>query len=587
MRKPLTSRILGLTAIYCAVFILLVVLQFSKKEEFTLSAGAMTIRGNYLQSSENRQADDKQHLDGVTLFFGGLEFSLKNRGKVLTIKNDDNIVTPVNPDSMALEDDRAVFTLPGGTQLLFISADSPKGIELQITAYFADDISEITIPITPRRSSLVNNSGKLGISYNGMLYMFARTGNELEYGKITLTKDNNICAYRSGEKQKIFQLADYMLAEAYNPNDYEAELNRWRNQIFADWNQNPALLRTEEDVTAYCGESLFHSRYNAAVSSIPAEFLRGSQHGYYSSAYIGGMPQAYRRFTAAERERTDIITRLINAGSPGVLQQDHIIEFLLTRGMTALAANLSEILREINPEDLLPEHCCGVFETYFDFIRGRMNGANPAEHLIDKALTLLSENLNRDISNNNVYFSFSESIDYIYSLKLGKALVDWAVSVNNNEWAVIGRSLVISAFNSGISASRLYCTLSPHNYFPKALPVGTDNIWVWTVSPGVSGAYQDGNLNISFNFQENMAHFIIIRNIRPFLKIQIHNMDFRSDSQFETYDSSGWIYYSQDNILVIKLKHRSVVENIRIFYRAETPPAPAVNVSPAAEAAVE
>jgi len=53
-------------------------------------------------------------------------------------------------------------------------------------------------------------------------------------------------------------------------------------------------------------------------------------------------------------------------------------------------------------------------------------------------------------------------------------------------------------------------------------------------------------------------------------------MDWRSDSQFERYDSSGWVYYSQEQTLVLKMRHRTQVENIRIFYRAETPaPAPA------------
>ncbi|MDR2730978.1 MAG: hypothetical protein LBB81_08800 [Treponema sp.] len=587
MRKPLASRIIGLTATYCAVFVILVILQFSKNGNFTLSAGAMTIRGNYRNAVEDAKADEKNLLGGVTVFYGGLEFSLKDRGKALTIRDNDSNITPINPGSLLLKDDDAVFTLPGGTRLFFLSSDSIRGSELQITATFADNISEVSIPIFPRHSSPARDNGQSGISYNGTWYSFARRGNELEYGKIILTKENNICVYRSGGKQRIFEPADFMLAASQTADEYEAAVSNWRNLNFANWNQNPVLLRTEDDVTAYCGESLFHARYSAAVSSVPAEFINSPFHGYYSSAYIGGVSQANRKFTAAEREKIDLLTRLINTGSPAVLLQEHVIDFLLTRSLTALAGDFSGILREIKPEDISPEQCRGVFEVYSDFKRWRLNGTNPAEHLINQALTLLPEYLNRDIGMDLVYVSFSETIDYVNSLKIGKALAEWAVSADNSEWAAIGRSLVLSALDSGISAGQLYCALSPHNYAPKALSLGINNIWAWTVSSSASASYQDGNLNILFNFPENMSHYVIIRGIRPFLKIQIHNIDFRSDAQFERYDSSGWIYYTQDNILVLKLKHRGTVENVKVFYRIEAPPEPVENTRPASEDYVE
>jgi hypothetical protein len=52
-------------------------------------------------------------------------------------------------------------------------------------------------------------------------------------------------------------------------------------------------------------------------------------------------------------------------------------------------------------------------------------------------------------------------------------------------------------------------------------------------------------------------------------------MDWRTDSQFEIYDSSGWFYHSQEQVLVLKLRHRAAIENIRIIYVAETPRPPA------------
>jgi hypothetical protein len=59
---------------------------------------------------------------------------------------------------------------------------------------------------------------------------------------------------------------------------------------------------------------------------------------------------------------------------------------------------------------------------------------------------------------------------------------------------------------------------------------------------------------------------MIIRGIKAFTKIQLYNMDFRTDFQFERYDSSGWSYSTQEQTLIIKMKHRTAVEHIRVFY---------------------
>jgi hypothetical protein len=45
-------------------------------------------------------------------------------------------------------------------------------------------------------------------------------------------------------------------------------------------------------------------------------------------------------------------------------------------------------------------------------------------------------------------------------------------------------------------------------------------------------------------------------------------MDFRTDPQFERYDSSGWSYNAQEQTLLLKMRHRATVEHVRIFYRA-------------------
>ena len=60
---------------------------------------------------------------------------------------------------------------------------------------------------------------------------------------------------------------------------------------------------------------------------------------------------------------------------------------------------------------------------------------------------------------------------------------------------------------------------------------------------------------------------MFVRGITPFLRIQIYNMDFRTDPRFEIYNSSGYIYRSAAQSLLLKSRHRDQREVIRLYYR--------------------
>jgi hypothetical protein len=182
-----------------------------------------------------------------------------------------------------------------------------------------------------------------------------------------------------------------------------------------------------------------------------------------------------------------------------------------------------------------------------------------------------------------------------FNLRLGKALLGWAESSGNDSWAGVARSLILSVLSlddgsglvktgvllsaegeitedpapSKLTTAKLYHILRPGEYGPKALPIAVpaNTVWTWTAARQVSASLQNDVLDISVSFPAGETHYMIIRGIRPFAKIQLYNMDFRTDSQFERYDSSGWSYNAREQALILKMKHRTTVEHVRIFYR--------------------
>ena len=509
---------------------------------------------------------------GVKVFFGGLEFSLKEeREKSLLISNNSGGITAVSPEYITIAGSTARLGLPGGNVLVFNSIDSARGQELYIGAELAENITEVTIPVIPRRSSVVRENGQTGIIYGGSRYSFANSTQELTTGKLVLSKGRGSVSYRPMDRQREFDPADYIIAQAQN---YESVLENWRESSFVRWNQNAALLQNEDDIIAYCVEALRRGGYTAAVETVSGGFLNSPGQSYRSSVFLGGMSGAYRSFTALENEKTTLITRLIRERSLDILKEEHILDFLFSRGAASAAEEVINIIQHAEAEMIVLDYCPGIFEAYSDFKLWRSGVNNPVEHLTDRALLVVSEALSRDSDNDLVFAHGSESGSLEYGVRLGRALIDWAQ--RDTEWAAIGRSLVLSSLTSGgYGAGMLYNMLDKTDYHPRAVLLSDNAFWAWTASSSVTASYIDGNLNIAFSFPVSSSHYVILKGVRPFIKIQIYGMDWRTDSQFERYDSSGWIYYPQEQILLLKVRHRTQVENIRVFYRIEAPPPPA------------
>jgi len=589
MRKSLASRIAVLAVLYFVMFCFLVLVQFSNSGSFSLTAGAMTIKGRYLQNlpPENGQlagehlnlnetpklqgpSSVKEITDGIKIYYGGLEFVLsEEREKGFSITSIDGIAY-VNPEYLILTDNIARFIFPGGTTLVFNSIDSQRGPEMRINAEFAGNDSKITIPIVPRRSSTIFENEQSGIMYGGFHYFFNKYGRELDDKEIILTKDNTFISYRAKGRQKTFDTADYIIARSQN---YDSELINWKNSSYNMWQQNASILHNEDDIIAYCSESFARANYQAAAA-ISRNFQNNQNHTYRSSVFTGGMANAYRTFTASENEKTNRITRLIKEKSPDIFKEEHLLNYLFTQGNAALASEFIDIIKDTKPASLIIDHCPGLLEVFSDIKQWRPLLNNPAEHLTEQIISLVSENLARDAGKDQVFAMNFEGMNLDFSMRMGIALMPWAKETHNNEWEAIGKSLILSALESGGEIGKFYNALTLGEYYPRAVLLTDNSQWAWTVSPSVKASYTDSNLNITFSFPVNTAHYVIIRGIRPFVRLQIYGSDWRSEAQFERSDSSGWVYHQEEQILILKLRHRSTVENVRIIYRVEAPPPP-------------
>jgi len=618
MRKPVLPRILGLLCLYCVVFIALVMIQFTKKGNFTRRIGGMVVSGQYALSDENGEKADFENSaespesveprekplslagGGASVYFGGLEFNLRNRNSNLALIGADERRRAAIAESLSFSGDAAIFSLSGGTELIFRTQAADDVPELWIGGTFASGVSGIEIPVKPQRSSLLHETseGNISITHNGSAYQFSRPVQFRERAVLSLQEDTVSVSYRAIHEQKAFNPADFIIANARSRQVFNEAIMRWRDQRFSYWRGNISTQADEDTVSAYCGEAVNRGNYQQAVASVPAAFLNSSQRGYESSVFIGGMSAARQNFIQAERDAISRISRIINEKSPDLLTESHAFEFLLLRGYLNYADEGLEMIHSMDAASLTYEMCPGIFEGYTAIRQFRSHGDNPFERLTDQACNIFSSGIRKDAEREQVFVFRENAADIEYNLRLGRALSAWAVAVGRDDWANLGRSLILSALslqdNEGavpasvtiseagkfsgatgsglnaerLSAARVYKIIMPGEHYPHAAVIGSgvNGLWTWTTAPLVSATQENNVLDIAASFPTGETHHMMIRGVRPFSKIQIYNMDYPTDPQFERYDSSGWVYSSQEQILTVKMKHREPMEHVRIFY---------------------
>ncbi|MDR3191725.1 MAG: hypothetical protein LBT87_01525 [Treponema sp.] len=577
-------------------------IQFTRQGGFTRQVGDMQVSGRYKTEKQGVPANSAEFaITGkLSVFFGGLEFCLAgdgNKGGFLSAGSEAPNTSAL-PEYLVISGNTALFRFSGGGELNFTSLSGDYA-ELRIEGSFPPDTEGLLLSYRPLKTSHIQDTedGLPAIIANGQLYSFGRSVKE-RGGLLFLENNGDSISYREVPAKPVFNPEDYTLREAPGRQSYDAAIRAWRDRQYFLWARLVQEQNDEDLVVAFLGESLGRGAYRNAKALVSPAFLNGNRRGYGSSLYLGGIARTYSALNTADRERLNRLSGLINERSPAILGEDRAFEYLALRGSAGLMDGAAALLRDIDPASLSPELFPGMFEG-FSVMGRRQPQGDPFGDLPDQTCLLVSQELARVPgdwnSGQGLVLAFRDGIaDTGFNLRLGKALADWAEAAGNAAWAGIGRSLVLSVLaladqegtvparlsldgtvpaeeGDRLDSTRLYRILQPGEYHPRAAASEIDGIWVWTSSPSVSAVRENGTLDVSVDFPAGETHYLMIWGIQPFNRMQLHGMDWRSDPRYESYDSSGWIYYSQDRLLVVKLKHRTQTEHIRLSYSQPAP----------------
>jgi hypothetical protein len=602
VRKSVFVRFFSFLGLYLLIFVALVSLQFTKNGAFSLRAFSLLVEGRYRVPDEGEIVpyEGVSPLNGgSSVFYGGLEFPLPGNSSPeegLYLLDGMGNRQFCFPQYMAVEEGGIRFYLSGGADIFFTTGG--EGAELRIFGNFDGDIfTSLEIPYRPLKNSRIRDteSGRFFIAADGHDYQFNRAVLEGR-NAVLLQRGGPPVSYGPAGEGREWRAEDYTLEEGESIETYRAAIARWVDKNYSTWGRLVPSRNEEDMVIAYGGEALLRGVFKGALSSASRVFTSGSRQAYESSVYMGGMATAYRGLAAVEAEQLARITDNLDRASPDLFSDHHVVEFLAARGQEELLNRLIPRIRALDSPTLaqLP----GLLEAQVELIRHRPQALEGVfDSLAAGHKDVLSTAL-RYVAPGERYagalvLAFEgDQADMELNLRLGKALADWGEATGREDWGAIGRSMVLSVLsledgegrvvstliiNDGgglsgeprayISSALLYRILEIGDYRPKTLALGTagSGLWAWTASPDIQLTREGQVLDIAIRFPAGESHYVLIRGLGPFYRLQFYGMDWRSDPNFERYDSSGWAYHSQERILALKVKHRTAVEHVKIY----------------------
>jgi len=556
----------------------------------------MVVSGNYRDAglAANAAVQGTHPVeDGASVFFGGTEFRLFGSEGLSGLAAGEAL--RLRPRSMSVTQDKVSFTLDDGTRLEFDTQFSEGSEALSIRAALGRTYSDLRLPFRPLRSSKVTEEkGKLLIVSSDSEYSFGASKVDSDKRLVSFSSKAPVVSYGIVPAIKAFSPGSFVVSAAANQQSYDRALQRWRDQAYVGWERAMAGSVDEDTVAAYIQESALRGNYRSAVATVPVSFLEGAQRSFRTSVYLGRLDLALRTLSSADRETLARLSREANEKSPDLLSEPGLVSFLAVRGSNTLLNDTAALARSIDPAVMTPLLAVGTLEAWRDWKLYRPGVDNPFDRLVDQAKFVLSSIIKRAGDTTVLAFPGGQG-GTAFSLRLGMALEGYGSAASQSDWAGLGRSLILSVLSLAdqggsapaafqlsqdgtsvaplgegrLSAASLYRSIAPEGFASRSVRVSGDamsGIWAWSAASDLTLSYTDGALDLAADFPIGETHYLLIRGVKSFTKIQLYGIDFRTDPRFERYDSSGWAYSASEQTLLVKMKHRSPTEHVKVFF---------------------
>lgn len=616
--KQVCGRVVAYIVLYLGIVFGICVLQFTKGQTFSISLGAMTVTGR----QERTQAGELLPLLPLHIVSNGLDLYISEQNPVYSVDEADAVV-PLRIVSYRFHEKEARFSVKcsDGVVISFFCERRGHVDSFAVEATIPNGIKKIALPwkIT-QNAGFERVNGKMFVRFGKNHYAFVGgfSFNTDEHAQklsetphVVLEKRAPAAYYKTYVPLSGFDISAipsmaYASVEAYN----EA-LKTFSSAILRAGSYVPSSNKyNEKTMIAYIAEMGQCGQFARALTEAPAQTFLRSVRTYLSNPFFGNVQETHAGLAADDAKKREQYAALLAEGSLAIFEHNDIIPFLTDRGTEGAIEELFHLIETVDALKLTARQAVGVLGVWLDCLhyypdrKTLFEDVLPqCEKRITESLVLIDEELY--LSNDGTY------IDTLSSLSCARILMKYG-SARSPVWQPVARMLITSLLrysgaaaglpigftvsgdkttereitaddSSMLDAGILYPLVVPNNsWYPHAQSLALQaeaGVWAWTCAQSIE-VLKNTTKELAFRvrFPEGQSHYLTLHGIKPFYRIEMYGIPFRSDARFEMYNSSGYAYDAENKILYVKMRHKSEYEVIRLSlgaapYRAPSAPA--------------
>ena len=616
---------IALTILYILIIFGIFVIQFTIGKTFYYTIGAMSVSGR----DDVDETGNRTPLLPLHIVANGLDFYITDQTpitaktsnnedlslKVLEYKKTEDSFSVICSNDVLID-----FTsyLSETVETVRISVSMPSEIE---TIYFPWKLTQ-SARLERQDEQIFLRYGKDRFIFRGG-YGFGNSDDTSELPHLILSSSKKTAFYETYIQSESLDFDSIRRIPIASDEEYAKTKQLFRERAL-DYFSSVISSRNynEELLTAYMAEKAFNGEYAKALVFAPSSLLPKEKRSYISTTFYGNLVQNDNSLAAYQRKFLSGIESGIARAEISVFDREALIPFLINNSRANLISALEKIASNTKQEDLNSFLAAGLLEVAMDYAFYFPNKQNLFMENSEQYETVLKDSL-ISIDTGLYISSDKKTIDTEKTLRTASVLIRYGSSYpDKGTWKAVGQALYSSIFSLGgnssslpasfdiqgdkakklglmandaliLHAEKLYSVAVKDNpYYPheESLALKAEpGIWAWTSARDINVLKNDTKIfSFRISAKAGDTHYMIIRGIRPFYRIQIHEIDFRTDPRFEMYNSSGYVYDERTRTLLLKMKHKKDDEDIVLFLGRPPEPVPVVpSVQEAAESGTD
>ena len=592
MNFRILKKALGLLIVDIVIIIGIFVLQFRTDSTIIKKIGNLQITLETLEEqSEVIAYKNKARIsyNGITFYFDD-----QNPAKIIA----DSVEKPVQLESVEQPEDLAIrLNFKEGVKVTFELASEDNSSSLAILTELPDGVSDFSMAYSYSSNMNVQKVEKDSIVFGGKRNAWELAGHSVRAGYFDFTPRNYLATYSVYDANQKFTFDSIVNEPIANAAEFEKTVAQLkRNLISAFENNNVEANITEQVAVSYIAAQAESGNYTRAVENVPDSVKKSRQRTYLSAPYLNTLEDMNVNLEKAMKDYEKRIADCAEKGTFDLFTVHKISDFIYLQQNQAVVKKLLSNAAAAEAESLTIAQISGILQVYTDLVTLSPSYAAILEPVLEPGIERITEACKFEgniltISENDTFLSVNQAVETgVALLRYGKLTQN--ETIEKAGYAIVNSYLAESSSFDLRTLSNLYPVLAYNNtfypHFERIIDKDGKKVWAWTCAKSIKLDANSDEYNFTIDFPEGDTHYIIIKGVPVFNLIYIYDMSFRTDPRFETYNSSGYVYKRPSETLLLKSRHKTEFEKVRLVYTMpEEKPAPAPKVEETPAPAVE